>query len=406
MDHLFARIEQFTNGLLSLAEQDELLSGLHADKPRSVRLTILVEKIMIYDEKLREIAKRRPDALEEHLDKDVFLERALHLGGAGPRLPHAPRPEPPEGEGEEEGDFAGLAHLAQRNRKFFETLMAGLRRGATAPQLLYTRALEIRCTEVPRPSYREVAERLGVPEGTLRVGVLRLREKAQYLVLLLLHGGTGAELGEGALAELRHAWREGRLGDLESSLDALRAAHSEDPDWRLHAGAAAFLDGRTDEAALHWVFGRVVAKDAGARAKLLSNLGCVEHAAGRTDRACAHWVAAQRLDPGSPFPLLNLAMHFVETGFAFLWMWALKELAKLRGDAESRRVIDEFLAGCPVFGKISLTSAWRRGPAKWIRELGAEGTAPGAGFRLPGISRPNQDGAGARLPALLIRRAA
>ncbi len=413
MKHPFDVSDRFTCGLLDAAARGELLSELHADLSRDERLAILTEIVVAYDQRLRRLAERQPERLDAMRTREAFLEFARTHRSRDSMRVHAPHPEPPEREGDEaegEGFFAGLADLAQRDPAFFQKIVDALRRGATPQQLLYVEALVIRCTEAPRPSYREIVDRLGgVTEGRLRVGVLRLREKAQLLILQHLYGAVGAELGDGALVELRGAWREGRLADLELLLDALRAAHSEDPGWRLYAGLAAFREGRIAEAGLHWVFGRVVARDDAMRAKLLSNLGCVEEATGRTARACSHWLAASSLDPGSPFGLLNLGRRFVEIDAAFLWSWCLTKLSKLRGDPESRREIGEFLAGCKVFEKIAGKSAWRRGPAKWVREFEARRAGAAAGFRLPEVSRRNPArpaGAAARRAAHFMPRAA
>jgi hypothetical protein len=409
MNRPFDVLDRFTHDLLNAAARGELLSELRADLSRVERLAILAEMIVAYDQKLRRIAERQPEQLDALRTRAAFQAFALgHRPADSRRLraPH-PGPEPEDDEAEGEGFFAGLADLAQRDPAFFREIIDELRRGATPQQRLHVEALVIRCTEMPRPSYREIADRLGgVKEGMLRVGVLRLREKAQLLILKRLYGVNGAALGEGALGELRQAWREGRLADLERRLDALRPVHSEDAGWRLYAGLAAFLGGRLAEAELHFVRGRLVARDDETRAKFLSNQGCVEDALGRTTRACTYWLTASSLDPRSPFPLLNLARRFVEIGASFFWSWCLARLSKLRGDPESRREIAAFLGGCAVFEEISGKSAWRRGPAKWVREFEAQRAGAAAGFRLPEISRPKPDGARSGRADPLIRRAA
>jgi hypothetical protein len=410
MHHLVDVVDRFTRDLLNAAVRGELSSGLHSELPREDRLAIVTETIVAYDRTLRRIAERRPERLDAMLTQEAFLEFAREHRPDDRRRARAPHPGPAQPEGddaEDEGLFAGLADLAQRDPAFFRGVVDELRRGATPQQRLHVGVLVTRCTETPRPSYREIAERLpGVTEGRLRVGVLRQREKAQLLVMQRFYGVNRAALGEVELGELRAAWREDRLADLELQLDALRAVHADDPHWRLYAGLAAFRAGRLAEAELHFVRGYLLARDDAMRAKLLSNQGCVEDALGRTTGACTSWLTASSLDPRSPFPLLNLARRFVEIDASFFWSWCLTKLSKLRGDVESRREIAGFLAGCKVFEKVAGRSAWRRGPAQWIRESDRHRAGPGAGFRLSEPSRRNPARAGARRAASVMRRAA
>jgi tetratricopeptide (TPR) repeat protein len=235
-------------------------------------------------------------------------------------------------------------------------------------------------------SYEAIATEAEVPSASVRTGVRRARQAVRRIAQGQRRAVHAPHQGEcpPALATARDAWKQGRLDEMASALEAVRPTLAEHPYYLFLLGLHADDTGDRDRATACFERVLLIDDDRSLRAKVLNCLGYIADDAADLELARFYWSRAIEVSPHYTPAQVNQLKNACDRRDGLDLHVCIDRIGELLAGRTLAAADKEYLltrlAEHPDFEWARSFDAWRRGPARWIARFESQraGAAPSA----------------------------